>query len=54
MKTLYLSELHELPEPGTYFVIGVKAPDDDEDELLIDAFTQLQLDFDALFEEEEV
>ena len=32
MKTLYLSELYKLPKPGTYFVIGVKAPDDDEDE----------------------
>lgn len=32
MKTLYLSELHELPKPGTYFVIGVKTPDEDEDE----------------------
>jgi len=31
MKTLYLSELYNLPKPGTYFVIGVKAPDDDED-----------------------
>lgn len=32
MKTLYLSELCHLPKPGTYFVIGVKAPDDDDDE----------------------
>lgn len=32
MKTLYLAELYNLPKPGTYFVIGVKAPDEDEDE----------------------
>ena len=32
MNTLYLSELHKLPKPGTYFVIGVKEPDEDEDE----------------------
>ena len=31
MKTLYLSELHKLPKLGTYFVIGVKEPDEDED-----------------------
>lgn len=31
MKTLYLSGLCKLPKPGTYFVIGVKAPDEDED-----------------------
>ena len=32
MKTLYLVELYNLPKPGTYFVIGVKEPDEDEDE----------------------
>lgn len=32
MKTLYLSELDGLPKPGTYFVIGVKAPEDDDED----------------------
>lgn len=32
MKTLYLSELYKLPKPGTYFVIGVKTPDDDDED----------------------